>query len=381
MCNFVLMLNKVLFLLLIFGCTIQSAFAQCSFVNSILVNTCGFTTEGTDECFTIQTNGYSVDLSTLNITLPNNNVYCNSGCGTNTIQDNATYISALNTQAGCTLFEYPPSGVVPAGEQLLIFTGNTPSFTYDFSPLCPGGPIYVAFLNNFSAFGNFTNSSNANRTLTADFGNGCSDSYTYYSSSSNTGSDGDGVSFDTLGNLVSYVNDGGCALYSVLPIGLISFSVQPDQDKVLIHFEFADLTCIADLWLYRTNPSEEVVLGKFSCLDGPNFYVTDNPAPGNYFYELRAVFPDGSSELFRKIEYKKGFTDGFKVWPNPIVADQLLNIGSKPGTITRVYNSLGKLVLETSETIIPTQTLETGIYFLTNANSGEFKTCSLQVIR
>ncbi|MFN5418456.1 MAG: hypothetical protein ACK5B9_15465 [Flavobacteriia bacterium] len=212
--------------------------ASCSTpqIRAILVNTCE-TDEGTDEYFVISNGSSALNLNDVRVTFPSIAAsWCNSGCGTQTIGNNSTYVGSLNTTAGCTLFQY--NTTIPANATLIIFTGSNPPTLFDYSSECPGGgPYYVAFCNNTNTTGRFANttSTGPTRTLTVDFG-GASDAVTYAPSAANTGDNGDYCSFDNAGN-VTYGNVPTCSAPIPLPMELGKFSVEGLQNKIEINWE------------------------------------------------------------------------------------------------------------------------------------------------
>lgn len=202
----------IIFLFLSFFC-----FSQTPQINSILVNACS-ANEGIDENFTFTTGSSSLSINTITITFPSVTPYCNSGCGTQTLINNATFINSLNTLAGCTLFQFATT--IPANSKVLVFTGLNPPTIPDFSAECPG-PYYVIFCNNTNTTGRFYNggSGTGNRTLSVNF-NGTVESVTYFANSANTNTDGDYVTFTDAG-AASYSNSPICGL--PLPIELLNF--------------------------------------------------------------------------------------------------------------------------------------------------------------
>lgn len=217
----------IIFLFLSFFC-----FSQTPQINSILVNACTVS-EGLDE-LVVFTNGTSnLSINNITITFPSLTPYCNSGCGTQTLLNNATYVNSLNTLAGCTLFQFATT--IPPGAKVIVFTGLTPSFIHNYSSECGNGPYYVIFCNNASTVGRFANNAGANRTLTINFGSS-TDAVTFFSSAANTGTDGDYVSFTDAG-VPTYNNIGTCAI--PLPIELLEFKGSEQADNNLIQWSTA----------------------------------------------------------------------------------------------------------------------------------------------
>ncbi|TNE54119.1 MAG: hypothetical protein EP338_08115 [Bacteroidetes bacterium] len=200
-------------------------------IRSILVNACTVS-EGFDELVIFENGASALDIDDISIDFPNGGTFCNSGCSSKTLTNNATYINSLNTLAGCTLFQY--ANPIPAGAIVYVFTGLNPTMTFDFSSECPGGgPYYVIFANNTTdSGGRFANNAGATRTLSIDFGSS-TDNVTYTSNSSNTGTDGDYVSFDN-GGTPSYGNFANCAV--VLPVEWGYFNIEPKGNSAWINW-------------------------------------------------------------------------------------------------------------------------------------------------
>lgn len=203
-------------------------------IRSILVNSCE-TAEGTDEFFVVSNGSSALNLNNVVITFPSLGFdYCNSGCGTNTLVNNATYVNNLNTTAGCSLFQF--STTIPANATLIVFTGLTPPTAYNYSSECPGGgPYYVAFCNNTNTTGRFANNAGANRTLSVNFGSS-SDAVTFLSNSANTDTNGDYASFDNDGN-VSYGNVATCTAPIPLPMELALFEASGLGNTIEVKWE------------------------------------------------------------------------------------------------------------------------------------------------
>lgn len=195
---------------------------SCPELKSILVDACGGTIEGINEFFTFQNGNNSLPIDSIKATFPNGGDYCNSGCGSQTWVTNPTFVSQLNTTAGCPGL-FVEADPIPANAEVIVFTGASPTYNFDFSGLCGTGPYYAIFANNTSTSGRFANynSTCSNRTLSVEFGSSCSDDVTY-NRCLLSHVDGDYVTFDATGN-PTYQND-GCTPSAVLPIELLSFT-------------------------------------------------------------------------------------------------------------------------------------------------------------
>jgi hypothetical protein len=220
-------LTKLISLILLLS--IYRLNAQCPKINSILVDACG-ATEGTDEFFTFTTGDRNVYVDSLNVDYPNTAVlnYCNSGCGTNTLINNSTFINTLNSTAGCSLFVY--SSIIPANSRVVVFAGSNPSSTLNFSTLC-SETIYVVFSNNTSTTGRFANYSSGTgiRTLKVKFGS-CIDSVKYDKALVRN-SNGAYIDFDSL-KRPTYLVSSSCNYTDVLPNNEINLKVRRTIDEL-----------------------------------------------------------------------------------------------------------------------------------------------------
>jgi hypothetical protein len=196
-------------------------FSQCSYVSGTLVNACGGTSEGINELVVLQIGNTDVNWNDMSITFPNGGEYCNS-C-TQKFTTNSTFVSTkLNSDCGSPLITQLgiDTDIAPANSKVLIFTGSSPSYDFDFSTLCGSGPYYIMFANNTSTTGRYANSANTNRTTSYDI-DGCVGNATYYSSTGNTGTDGDAVIYNKNG-VATYVNDcnAGLMINPITPLSL-----------------------------------------------------------------------------------------------------------------------------------------------------------------
>lgn len=207
-------------------------------IGSIMVDACdgGTSCEGRNEFITLRTGSSPVSISDLEINYPDvgtsgGDTYCstvaNSPCD-NTITTNSTYVTSLNTLASpCNPFLDPPGGIIPANANVIVFSGNGPNFTYDFSTLCASGITYYAiFANNTSdcngRFGNGGSCTNCLRDLfIRNRATGCTDT-TYYVQSSLSSSNG---SFTTVVNGTVTYNTSSCSNFVVLPLEIASLTL------------------------------------------------------------------------------------------------------------------------------------------------------------
>ena len=239
----------------------------CPIIESILVNSCGPSgDEGVDEYIVFKNGSNSLNVADIKVTFPFAGSYCNTTCGTETLVTNASYINQLNTTAGCTKFAYMDP--IPANTRVVVFTGETPNFAYDFSSMCGSGTSSVAvlFCNNTSGSGRYANSANSNRSTEIDWGT-CSQTATFYSSAANTGTDGDFANFDAAGS-VTYSNQGTC-LATPLPLELSYFELEKETNSTVLNWE-------------TMSELETIKFNVYRSLDGINYeLITSINAAGN----------------------------------------------------------------------------------------------------
>ena len=186
------------------------SWCECPRIRSILVNSCGgSSTEGVDEQVIFSTGASAVNVDDILVSFPTGGNYCNSGCSTKTLGNNAAHLASLNSIASCgaDILEY--ADPIPANSTVILFTGSTPSYSFDFSGICGSGVKYVLYCNNTDGTGRFANAANGTRSVYMRWTGSCNQTVDFYSSTGNTGTDGDHAVFDVNGN-VSYKNDGDC---------------------------------------------------------------------------------------------------------------------------------------------------------------------------
>jgi hypothetical protein len=216
---------------------VTTATCSCPVITGILVDACG-SCEGSDELFTFVNGDTDLNINSLSVTFPNGGTFCNSGCGGQTWVTNSAFVNDLNITAGCAGL-FVESSVVPANAKVVIFTGASPTTAYDYSGLCGTGPYYIIFANYTGCTGRFANynSTGGTRTLSADFGSGCSTSVTYDRALLHSG-DGACAYFNENGD-VSYGSEGCAPTAMVLPIELISFTATVQGTGVILKWSTA----------------------------------------------------------------------------------------------------------------------------------------------
>ncbi len=325
----------------------------------LLANSCN-TDEGLNEFFVFQNGTSPQSLSTMTVNFPSF-TYCNSTCGTQTLLNNPTAITALNTAAGCTLFTF--ADPIPAGATVVVFTGNPPTAPPNFSAQC-GQTYYAIFCNNPTDIsGRFANSGTGTRTLSVNFG-GSTDAVTY-DLATITNADGAYVAFDYAGN----------PFYSVIsncagPLGVDLLSWQGNHaetgnnlawrtmnEQNASHFEVLKLN---DQHQFETI---EVIPANNS-LTGGNYHCVDRVNENTAYYQLKSVDLNGQFRLSPILQI--------------VNEQQALYIAYKNGAFSAtnweevdaisIVNTSGQSILNASKTELlnnETHQLSSGIYVIT----------------
>jgi hypothetical protein len=204
------------------GCQSQAftPVTGCFQIQSILVDVCGGgTTEGLNEMVFFQNGTSPLNMAGVSVAWPAN-AFNNFNC------TNQPFIDAVNATitGGGVMLPLPASGIIPPNANVVMITSNTTTAAPNsFAGL--SDTLYVMFhCANISA-GYFVNSTGTGtRTLTINFGAGCSDVVTYTVASlvningttggSATSQDGSTVNFSQAGN-PTYVNYGCVAPFAV----------------------------------------------------------------------------------------------------------------------------------------------------------------------
>jgi hypothetical protein len=264
-------------------------------IRSILADACS-SVEGLDEQVIIENGSNPLSINDITLAFPSGGTYCNSGCSTNTLGNNATYISQLNATAGCSLFTY--ADPIPAGAIIVVFTGQTPSYVMDYSPQCPSSQQYYAvFCNNTSTAGRFANSGTGTRTLDAIFA-GTNESVTYAPNS--LGGNGSFIDFDDAGN-PTYRVEPSC----IYPLGvdLLNWQASMADHDVLLTWTTLSETNLGKFEVLRVDPYNQTEQSVHTIYVNGNSderkeysAMDSNPAPGMNYYQLLAIDRDGKQE-------------------------------------------------------------------------------------
>ncbi len=344
-----------------------TACATCPEIKSILVNSCGNSTdEGTDEYVVFKNGSSALNVDDIQVDFPSGGSYCNTACGGNTIGNNAAYISALNTTAGCTKFTY--ADPIPANATVMLFTGQTPSYVYDFSSMCGNGElVYLLFCSNTSGSGRYGNSSGANRTTTMTWAS-CNQSVTFFSSSANTGSDGDYVSFDALGT-PTYNNEGAC-LAQPLSIEVIAFNAKRQNEGVVLQWQTISEDLIDRYNIYKSIDGKNYeMLSSIAVSDSRNenmAYTTTDPTEVKAIaYYMLTVEKNGEEET---IAYTTVHADKYEVTVHTNEDSWVIHNQNGGEGSVELLNCNGQLLriyrLSSDKIRLSNMDLSEGIYFV-----------------
>lgn len=327
-------------------------------ISLILVNSCsGNANEGVDEFVVIENGIDPLSLNDMTINFPSGDNFCNSGCGTNTFTNNATHIAALNTAAGCTLFQF--ADPIPANANIVVFTGLNPTSVVNFVASCPG-PYYAVFCNNATTSGRFGNTG-GDRTLTIDFGTS-TDAVTYTASAVNTGVDGDFASFTAAGTC-SYGNSATCS--ALLPMELTYLSANCSENKLNVFWETASERnndyFTLEYSLDGINYEEIAKIdGAGSSSTSQNYSVETSVRKG--YLRLKQTDFNGEFSYSETILIHCQL-DEILIYPNP--TNGKLNIDGENIDEIFVYNQLGQIVAQYKElNVIDLSQFSSGIYNL-----------------
>ncbi|MBA3662671.1 MAG: T9SS type A sorting domain-containing protein [Bacteroidetes bacterium] len=349
--------------------------------NSCNANTC----EGTDEFLTFQNGSTAMNLSDLEITVPGvgagpeGTTFCGSAVNPcdEFFTTNAAYVASLNAVAGCTgFFLSPPGNLIPANGRVIVFMGNPPSATINFGTLCSsGGNYYCVFVSNTTnCTGRYSNASTALRFTTIRNRNtGCSVERSF-TPSNGVGNDGDVVAFNPSG-AETYVSNGSCSGFAILPIELTDFLGEEVAEGVRLKWEVASETNTVEYIIERsTDAVNWIKIGSVSPAKSgsDNFsyqLIDESPLKGINYYRLKDIDNDGrfkthkiiSVNLMNKASdiYYTQNEESLIVSFNSSFSNAVLNLYDLTGRLVR------KIKLEENHTVsISKRELQSGMYLL-----------------
>ena len=227
---------KKIFAVFFWVLTLQSSYSQCFNIESILVDACDSgTNEGFNEMFRMRIGSAPLSTSSMSINWP-----AQSWLGLIQNATTAAKVNELNdaitAAGGCGQILEPTGGVLPANSTVIVVTSfNLDTTLNSFGALTEN--IYMLFQNNPSTtaghFANY-NSTPGLRTLTVNFGAGCSDTVTYQRSNLiNIFGDPGGTDAEKNGATVnftpsgtpSYINNGCIAPIPPFTVQVVTFPI------------------------------------------------------------------------------------------------------------------------------------------------------------
>jgi hypothetical protein len=325
--------------------------AQGPQIQNIMVDACTGD-EGFNEFIVVRTGSSSFNVLDLLIDFPPGPAdFCNTGggsCGTNTILQNATLVSALNASAGCALFT--SAAVIPANARLFIFTGFSPT-VQNYSFLCAQAPLYVLFCNNTTATaGRFANNGTGTRALSINFGGGFTDNVTYNRASLFNG-DGAMVNFTDAG-VASYPTAASCNAIA-LSVNWGKYSVEAEQNNLLFSWETLSETNNDRFEVIKVDvlTGTEIIVGTIkgalnSATSNQYQLLIENHPSGNHYFKIKQIDTDGRSTetelLIATIQSDDQMIYAVKIEEQKINVSFLKEI--EPNSNVRLLNLEGKTI-------------------------------------
>lgn len=180
---------------------------NCLEIDAILINACS-PNEGLNEQVLFTTGNSPLTLTNLQVAWPNTS---NAWLGTCQNANTASLVSEMSTTVGsCGTLLEPVNGVIPANQQVLLFSGISPTITgLSFAGL--SDTLYVIFHCGTNTTGNFANSGANLRTLILSDASNCADTVSYIPDQA-PALDGAAAFFNSDG-VVTYENV-GCSFFN-----------------------------------------------------------------------------------------------------------------------------------------------------------------------
>lgn len=367
-----------------------NACSTCPSMTSLIINACeGSCNEGDNELVFMDSGDYMFDVDPSNIQWFYESSSPASINFTESFTTDAAAISDMNTAAGCGTVFYDASvvGTIPPASKFIIASpGLCASAAYDFSAFCGEGPIFVLFTSDasWSSGGNFNNQASCSggvRYIRADFSNvtgGCVTDYNW-TCANVTETNGDYAVWSESGGAPLTYGDDDCApSAAVLPIELLSFSAEAQEQTVKLSWITASELNNNYFTIERTldgmqfEPIITVNASGNSSTEQHYTAIDHNPFTGTNYYRLKQTDFDGgytySDIRAVNINAEGGFGIGLLSTGNSSIAVHVQSETS--GTVNlELFDALGKLLYSTavymeSSTIvtIPAGELANGIY-------------------
>ena len=334
-----------------------------------LVQSCGGG-EGINESVLFKTGNVPVKVDNLSISFPN---VASGGLefsseAAQTFTSNTTYVSALNdlvelSYPGCRPVLEPPLGVIPANSYTMIFTGSSPSVTYDFKAGCANSTNYYAiFCNNTSTTGRYGNNPTApeeDYTAIIDKSTGCYDAQYYDSGIPNTL--GELAAYDETTRARTYKNY-GCEI--ALPIELTSFTAKCQQGAIEVEWVTASEINNKYFTLERSDDlTHWSAIARVNGAGNSNIPVAysfndesrKSSSSNITYYRLTQTDYDGKKETFSPIVASCDQSRNYmlNVYPNPANAQLFCDITNESGNSAKIeiINAYGQLVYQKEYTL------------------------------
>jgi hypothetical protein len=345
----------------------------CPELTGILVDACGGAIEGINELFTFTNGSSSLAIDSLSATFPSAGTYCNSGCGADTWVTNPTYVAQLNTTAACPGL-FVEADPIPANGKVIVFTGSSPTFNFDFAGLCGTGPYYAIFANNTNTGGRFANFSSCSvRTLSVDFGVTCTDVVSYDRCLLTGGAthDGDFVTYDAAGT-PTYLNN-GCTPTAILPIKLLNFTGKKLKNGSN-QLEWSTASEINNEFfsIERSKDAKQFYsIGEVNGTGNSNTiiqydFIDNLPEPQTNYYRLKQTDFNGESSYSKTIAINNKGNNA-----NIFISNNVLHINFNDDDVTnsnlQIIDALGRTVYSeviSTNTRINTSIFTSGIYII-----------------
>lgn len=332
-----------------------------------LVQSCGGD-EGRNESVLFKTGNDPIKVDNLSVSFPNvstGGLEFSSEAAQN-FTTNATYVSALNDLVelsfpGCRPVLEPPMGVIPANSYAMIFTGSSPSVTYDFKAGCGSSTNYYAiFCNNASTVGRYGNGPDTGEedyTAIIDKSTGCYDAQYYDSGIPNTA--GELAAYDEVTRVRTYKNY-GCEI--ALPIELASFTAKCNNGAIEVEWVTASETNNKHFTLERSDDLTHWsaiarVNGAGNSTIPLSYSYTDESRKSNkiVYYRLIQTDYDGKEETFSPITAScdQSADYSLNIYPNPANDQLFCDITNESGNTAKIeiINAYGQLVYQNEHSL------------------------------
>lgn len=282
---------------------------SCPKIKGILIDACS-TREELNEWMVLTTDT-AIVVNNLRIDYDINN---NSGGAVNAditsggcswITPRASSIDSLkiNSLYNSNIISVSPGSTIPANSTILVLTSDSMNFAYNITNLTQYGNVYVIQSSCKRNTGAFTNLGNgANYRITKIIYNTCRDSVRHYIGNSAVNGQYGVRNRDTMRILYGNILNSSCNEYIILPIELISFTVNCDLIEFVTASEFnvehfnIETSMDAINWITLDNITPKNYFNNITT------YYYPNPNLGQYF-RLREV--DFDKVLYSNIYYNK----------------------------------------------------------------------------